>query len=99
MTKPISITDMQAALLQQQAIIEQLQAEREQLQAKLASRAPAVTVKLSEQTPGVISVYGLGRYPVSLYGGQWRKLIDQGVPQIEALLKANPSLLEKQSKA
>jgi hypothetical protein len=31
-----------------------------------------LTVKVSEK--GAVSVYGLGRFPVTLYEGQWRRL-------------------------
>ena len=33
-----------------------------------------LTCKVSEK--GAISVYGLGRFPVTLYIGQWEKLTD-----------------------
>ena len=41
---------------------------------KAAKSAPrALSMKVSEK--GCLSVYGLGRWPVTLYRGQWEKLI------------------------
>ena len=39
----------------------------------LEAAGPPVTVKMSEK--GAISMYGVGRFPVSLYKRQWEKLI------------------------
>lgn len=36
--------------------------------------APPITVKLQEK--GTVSVYGLGKWPTTLYPAQWRRLID-----------------------
>jgi len=49
-----------------------LQAENAAL--KAAKGAPrALSMKVSEK--GGLSVYGLGRFPVTLYRGQWERLI------------------------
>ena len=54
------------------AQIEVLQQENE----KLKSRgSPNPTLKVS--TKGGVSLYGLGRFPVTLYKEQWLKLLDQ----------------------
>lgn len=51
-------------------------------------------MKVSEK--GALSVYGLGRFPVSLYRGQWERLI-QVIPQLQAFIEANrDKLAEKQ---
>ncbi len=59
---------------------ESLRAELERLRAEnaaLKSRtARGVTIKVSEK--GGVSVYGLGRFPVTLYKEQWTKLLDMG---------------------
>lgn len=56
---------------------EQLQAELERLRAENESlRRPArgqMSLKVSEK--GALSVYGLGRFPVTLYREQWEKLL------------------------
>jgi hypothetical protein len=55
-----------------------LQAELERLRAEndaLKSRSNrAISMKVSEK--GGVSVYGLGRFPVTLYKEQWEKLLD-----------------------
>jgi hypothetical protein len=53
-----------------QAELERLKAENAALKAQ-ASRG--VSIKVSEK--GGVSVYGLGRFPVTLYKEQWAKLL------------------------
>jgi hypothetical protein len=62
---------------------------------KLAeSKVQVLTCKVS--TKGALSVYGLGRWPVTLYAGQWRRLLDN-TAKIQAALKVNAgSLTEKE---
>ena len=54
-----------------QAELERLRAENAALKAR-GSRG--VSLKVSEK--GGVSVYGLGRFPVTLYKEQWTKLLD-----------------------
>ena len=49
---------------------ERLRAENEALKKK---RNSTVSMKVSEK--GAVSVYGLGRFPVTLYQEQWQKLL------------------------
>src|SRR3989475_9642865 len=51
--------------------VERLKAENAALKAR-ATRG--VSIKVSEK--GGVSVYGLGRFPVTLYKEQWAKLLD-----------------------
>ena len=56
---------------------ETVQSELERLRAEnaaLKARAARVSLKVSEK--GGVSVYGLGRFPVTLYKEQWTKLLD-----------------------
>ena len=53
-----------------QAEVERLRAENEQLKGQ---RGRSVSLKVSEK--GGVSVYGLGRFPVTLYKEQWLKLL------------------------
>lgn len=53
------------------AELERLRAENETL--KQAKRGAPVSMKVSEK--GAVSVYGLGRFPVTLYQEQWLKLL------------------------
>jgi hypothetical protein len=42
---------------------------------------------------GALSVYGMGRFPVTLYKEQWLKLLEVS-EDIRAFIKANESLLK-----
>jgi hypothetical protein len=57
---------------------EELKAELDKLRAENAALkargAKGVSMKVSEK--GGVSVYGLGRFPVTLYQEQWLKLLD-----------------------
>lgn len=67
---------------------------REELEAMVtrfqASSQRKLTLKVSEK--GAVSLYGMGRFPVTLYGSQWEKLLDNAVV-IREFLKDNASLL------
>jgi len=52
------------------AELERLKAENERLKNQ---RSRSVSLKVSEK--GGVSVYGLGRFPVTLYKEQWLKLL------------------------
>ncbi|MFQ5665865.1 MAG: hypothetical protein ACE5I7_05470 [Candidatus Binatia bacterium] len=70
--------------------IERLRAENEALKAR--GRPSAVTFRVSEK--GAVSVYGLGRFPVTLYQEQWDKLL--GVAsELRAFIDANRDRLKK----
>lgn len=70
------------------AELERLRAENERLkQAKTRS----VSLKVSDK--GGVSVYGLGRFPVTLYKEQWGKLLDMA-DEIRAFIKENESKLK-----
>jgi len=73
------------------AMIAKLQADN----AALAAAKPAarsITMKVGEK--GGLSVYGLGRFPVSLYRSQWERLLaPDTVDAINAFIKANEALL------
>jgi hypothetical protein len=49
-------------------------------------------MKVSEK--GGLSVYGLGRFPVTLYQEQWLKLLDLG-DQIRAFIREHQAELKK----
>jgi hypothetical protein len=66
-----------------QAMIAKLQAE---LKAAKAAEGQALRLKVSEK--GALSVYGLGRFPVTLYKSQWERLA-KAMPTIESFIAAN----------
>lgn len=51
--------------------LERLRAENEALK---RSSSKGLSMKVSEK--GALSVYGLGRFPVTLYKEQWHRLLD-----------------------
>jgi hypothetical protein len=69
----------------------------EELKAKLAElekqgrRRGSLDFKVSEK--GGVSVYGLGRFPVTLYYEQWIRLLDQA-DQIREFMEENKSSLK-----
>jgi len=70
------------------AELARLKAENEALK---TSGSRAISLKVSEK--GGVSVYGLGRFPVTLYKEQWMKLLDVA-EDIRAFLKENDSKLK-----
>ena len=56
-----------------------------------ASKAGKLEFKVGEK--GGVSVYGLGRFPTTLYYEQWTKLLDAG-EDLRAFLEANKSRLK-----
>ncbi len=53
---------------------QELEATKKKLEALQKRGAKGITLKVSEK--GGLSVYGLGRFPVTLYKEQWEKLLD-----------------------
>lgn len=74
---------------QLQAEIEKLRAENEAL--KKPSRGQ-MSLRVSEK--GALSVYGLGRFPVTLYREQWEKLLGM-TDQIRQFIADNDSRLKR----
>lgn len=71
------------------AELERLRAENESL--KERRRGAPVSLKVSEK--GGVSVYGLGRFPVTLYKEQWQKLLAM-TDDIKAFIAENEHLLK-----
>lgn len=75
----------------EQIELETLRASNAALQAKLdAKRNQPLTFKVSEK--GGLSVYGMGRFPTTLYRQQWEKLL-AGKDDIIAFIAANAGKL------
>ncbi len=72
-------------------LIAQLAALRAENEALKAAGNGKLTIKTNGKT---VSVYGLGRFPVSLYAQGWERLLSVA-PQIVACIKANPDLPRK----
>jgi hypothetical protein len=71
-----------------QAEVERLKAENAALKAQTTR---GVSIKVSEK--GGVSVYGLGRFPVTLYKEQWAKLLDM-TGDIRAFIKEHDAELK-----
>ena len=77
---------------------EDLKAELEKLRAEnesLKQRGRGGSIKVSEK--GAVSVYGLGRFPVTLYKEQWEKLLSMA-DEIRTFITQNDSQLKKKEK-
>lgn len=51
-------------------------AELEALVHKLSAAKPKPTPSLKVSAKGAVSLYGLGRWPVTLYAAQWETVLD-----------------------
>ena len=74
---------------------EELKAELERLRQENAAlkkgAAAGIRMKVSEK--GAVSIYGMGRFPVTLYKEQWLKLLDMS-DDIRAFIAANEAQLK-----
>ena len=74
------------------AELERLRAENEALKNRSSK---GVSIKVSEK--GGVSVYGLGRFPVTLYKEQWVRLLDMSEDIRGFIRDHEPQLKSKQS--
>jgi hypothetical protein len=74
--------------LEMQAELERLRAENAQLKNKDKS---GITLKVSEK--GAVSLYGMGRFPVTLYKEQWLRILGYA-SEIETFIHDNESRLK-----
>jgi hypothetical protein len=71
---------------------EELKARLEELEKKkTGQRSGALEFRVGEK--GGVSVYGLGRFPVTLYYEQWIRLLDR-TADLRAFLEENKSKLK-----
>ena len=74
---------------------EDLKAEIERLRAENESlKRPRGQMSLKVSEKGALSVYGLGRFPVTLYREQWEKLLGM-TDEIRSFIERNDHLLKK----
>jgi hypothetical protein len=75
---------------------EELKAKLEELQKNVpATNCGGPEFKVSEK--GAVSMYGLGRFPVTLYYEQWLKLLDR-VERLRGFLEANKNTVKLRSR-
>ena len=70
------------------AELDRLRAENERLKSR---QTRGVSLKVSEK--GGVSVYGLGRFPVTLYKEQWTRLLEMA-DDIRTFIKDNDAKLK-----
>lgn len=74
-----------------QAELERLRKENEELRLKSATHSRALSMKVSEK--GGLSIYGMGKFPVTLYKEQWLRLLDIS-EDIRKFIKDNDAALK-----
>ena len=74
-----------------EAELARLRAENEALKNRARK---GISLKVSDK--GGVSVYGLGRFPVTLYKEQWLKLLDMA-DELRAFIAANDAVLKTKS--
>ena len=72
-----------------------LKAELERLRQENAAlkKGASAGIRLKVSEKGALSVYGMGRFPVTLYKEQWLRLMDMS-DEIRAFIKANDAQLK-----
>lgn len=86
--QPVIPVKSEAQLLMELEL-DKLRAENERLRNKPQT---GLSLKISEK--GALSVYGMGRFPFTLYVEQWQRLF-QAKGDIEAFIQANDSRLKR----
>lgn len=87
--QPVSTAQANKANGKHEPTVAELQARIKQLEEQAAKRQK-ITFGVSEK--GGVSVYGLGRFPVTLYVSQWDAFLPH-VPELRAFIEANRSKL------
>jgi hypothetical protein len=70
---------------------EELKARVAELEKQAARKRGTLDFRVSEK--GAVSVYGLGRFPVTLYYEQWVRLLDVA-PQLREFMEENKGRLK-----
>lgn len=73
-----------------EALIAQIAALKAQNAQLSARKQAAISLKVSDK--GAVSAYGLGRFPVTLYGEQWTRLLAEA-DKIREFITANADKL------
>ena len=74
---------------------EDMKAELDRLRNENAAlkKGASSSLRLKVSEKGALSVYGMGRFPVTLYKEQWLKLLDMA-DEIRAFIAANDAQLK-----
>jgi len=85
-TTNVALTELEAMKLE----IARLSSENFRLANKTTKASGGISFRVSEK--GCVSVYGLGRFPVTLYKKQWAKLLGSKA-ELESFIVDNDSKL------
>ena len=72
---------------------EELKAELERLRKENEALKKGAGIRMKVSEKGAVSIYGMGRFPVTLYKEQWLKLLDMSA-DIRAFIAANEAQLK-----
>ena len=72
---------------------EELQARLKELEKQVDTRKRSGAMEFRVSEKGGVSVYGLGRFPVTLYYEQWTRLLD-ATDELRAFLEENKANLK-----
>jgi hypothetical protein len=74
---------------------EEMKAELERLRSENAALKKGATtgIRMKVSEKGALSIYGMGRFPVTLYKEQWLRLLDMSA-EIRAFIVANEAQLK-----
>jgi len=72
---------------------EELKARLSELEKQVETRKRTGALEFRVSEKGGVSVYGLGRFPVTLYYEQWTRLLE-AVPDLKAFIEENKSKLK-----
>ena len=74
---------------------EEIKAELERLRQENAAlkKGAASDIRMKVSEKGAVSIYGMGRFPVTLYKEQWLKLLDMS-DDIRAFIAENEAQLK-----
>jgi len=72
---------------------EELKARLQELEKQVESRKRSGALEFRVSEKGAVSVYGLGRFPVTLYYEQWTRLLDTA-NELKNFLEENKSKLK-----
>lgn len=90
--KPVTLADAQAENARLLARIKAAEAERDVAKAK-TKNGNRITLKVSQK--GALSVYGLQRWPVTLYREQWTRLLAQADAIASFIVEHDADLVTK----
>ncbi|MGQ0683404.1 hypothetical protein [Bradyrhizobium sp.] len=74
---------------------DEMKAELERLRSENAAlkKGATASTRMKVSDKGAVSVYGMGRFPVTLYKEQWLRLLDMA-DEIRAFIAANEAKLK-----